>query len=233
MPRVLVVDDEVEITELLRDYLLAEGFQVEVASDSDSCLRAMEETEFDCIALDVMMPGMSGFELCRLIRQKWIVPILFLSAREADVDKIRGLGLGADDFVGKSASLPEVVSRIKALVRRYRTFAVPASDRCGVRVMNFGHFEINPEARTVKVKGELCHFTAKEFDLLLFLAQHRNQVFTREQLFYQIWGDFGDLHTVTVHIGKLREKIEPDPSNPIFIKTVWGVGYRFEGGLRE
>jgi DNA-binding response OmpR family regulator len=221
---ILIADDEQEIVDLLRDYLEAEGFTVIGAGDGRAALEVVQSTQVDCLILDVMMPGLSGFDLCRQIRRQHDVPILFLSARQSDVDKIRGLGLGGDDYVGKPFSPAEVVARVKALLRRYRRGEVIPAPR-----LSFGRLEIDIGAREVFVDGAPVSLTPKEFDLLLFLAEHPRQVFTREQLFDRIWGDFGDLHTVTVHVARLREKIEADPSRPTYITTVWGVGYRFEG----
>jgi DNA-binding response OmpR family regulator len=222
---ILVADDETEIVDLLRDYLEADGFTVIGVGDGDAALQAALSTPVDCILLDVMMPGKTGFEACRLIREHCDVPILFLSARQSDVDKIRGLGLGGDDYVGKPFSPGEVVARVKAVLRRYQRGAPPQESprlRCG-------RLEIDVKAHQAYMVGEPVYLTAKEYELLLFLAEHPRQVFTREQLFARIWGDFGDLHTVTVHIARIREKLEADPAKPALIATVWGVGYRFEG----
>ncbi|MFZ5818046.1 MAG: response regulator transcription factor [Bacillota bacterium] len=228
MATILIADDEAEIVELLRDYLEAEGFTVIGVGDGEAALDAARRSAVDCIILDVMMPGRTGFEVCRQIREEQEVPILFLSARQSDVDKIRGLGLGADDYVSKPFSPGEVVARVKAVLRRYRRGSEPAP----APRLRFGRVEIDLRAREVFVEGQAVYLTPKEYELLLFLAEHPRQVFTREQLFDRIWGDFGDLHTVTVHIGRIREKIERDPARPEHIITVWGVGYRFEGGAR-
>jgi len=222
---ILIADDEPEIVDLLRDYLEAEGYQVIGVYNGDTALQAIEGNGIDCVLLDIMMPGRNGFEVCRLIREQRDLPIIFLSARQADIDKIRGLGLGADDYVGKPFSPGEVVARVKAVLRRYaKQQPSPPSPH-----LRFGTLAIDLKAREVLVKGSPVYLTAKEYELLLFLAEHPRQVFTREQLFDRIWGDFGDLHTVTVHVARIREKIEVDPSKPRLIGTVWGVGYRFEG----
>lgn len=224
MPTVLLADDEAEIVELLRDYLEAEGFSVIGVSDGDTACETALKANVDCIILDVMMPGKTGFEACRLIREHSDVPILFLSARQTDADKIRGLGIGGDDYIAKPFSPGEVVARVKSVLRRYNRSEPPREFR-----LRFGHLEIDPKARQVYVDGAPVYLTAKEFELLLFLAEHPRQVFTREHLFDRIWGDFGDLHTVTVHIARIREKIEGGTDKPKLIGTVWGVGYRFEG----
>jgi DNA-binding response OmpR family regulator len=172
-----------------------------------------------------MMPGISGFELCRQIREKSDLPIIFLSARNADTDKIRGLGLGADDYIVKSAIPAEVIARIKAVLRRTQARATPVQHT----VLDFGRLVINITAHEVRVDGRVVSLAAKEFAVLRLLAEHPRQVFTRDQLFECCWGEIGDRHTVAVHIARIREKIEKDPAQPRYITTVWGVGYRFEG----
>ena len=222
---ILVVDDEPEIVDLMRDFLESEGFAVLTAQDGAEALAALERAPVECVLLDVMMPGLSGFEVCRRIRASRDLPILFLTARDTDIDKIRGLGLGGDDYIVKSATPGEVIARIKAVLRRYRPDVPQAA-------LDFGRFAIDPSAHEVRVGGSPVPFTAREFELLWFLAEHPRQAFTREQLFARFWGEFGDRHTVTVHIRRIREKIERDPSQPDYITTIWGVGYRFEGVRR-
>lgn len=228
MATILIADDEAEIVELLRDYLEAEGFEVIGVGDGETALTTARRRDIDCMILDIMMPGKTGFEVCRQMREEFNVPILFLSARQSDVDKIRGLGLGADDYVGKPFSPGEVVARVRSVLRRYQKHNDPAP----VPRMRFGRLEIDVRAREVFVDGEAVYLTQKEYELLLFVAAHPRQVFSREHLFDCVWGDFGDLHTVTVHIGRIREKIEKDPAKPTYITTVWGVGYRFEGAAQ-
>jgi DNA-binding response OmpR family regulator len=224
---VLVVDDDDAIVELMRDFLEAEGFRVSGALDVREAQTVLDRSPVDCLLLDIMMPGGSGFDLCRQIRRRSDVPILFLSARDEDVDKIRGLGLGADDYIVKSATPAEVVARVKAVLRRYGP-----REAAGGTLLDFGRLILDLRAHEVRVDGQPVSFTAREFELLCLLAQHPRQVFTREQLFQRIWGEFGDRHTVTVHVGRIREKIEEDPAKPQYIVTVWSVGYRFEGGRR-
>lgn len=226
---VLVVDDEPEIVDLMRDFLEAAGFAVVSASDGDEALAALQRSSVDCLLLDVMMPGKSGFDACRTIRETRDVPILFLTARDGDTDKIRGLGLGADDYVVKSATPGEVVARIKAVMRRYRR-GEPATSASVL--LDFGRLVLDVRAQEVRVDSQVVPFTAKEFEVLRLLAEHPRQVFTREQIFGRIWGDYGDRHTVTVHVARIRDKIEADPAEPRLIVTVWGVGYRFEGVRR-
>jgi DNA-binding response OmpR family regulator len=224
-PRVLVVDDEPVMADLMRDFLRADGFQVRTASCAAEALAALDVAPVDCLLLDVMLPGQSGFDLCFQIRETSDVPILFLSARDGDMDKIRGLGLGGDDYIVKSATPAEVVARVKAVLRRARSH--PAEQTAGT-VLNFGRFVLDLRAHEVRVGGIPIACTPREFELLAFLAEHPRQVFTREQLFTRFWGSIGDRHTVTVHIGRIREKIEEFPDEPRYIVTVWGVGYRFE-----
>jgi DNA-binding response OmpR family regulator len=221
---VLVVDDDRSIVDLMRDFLEAEGFEVEGALSAGEAQDALHRRAFDCLLLDVMLPGESGFELCRRLRQRSAVPILFLSARDEDVDKIRGLGLGGDDYIVKSATPAEVVARVKAVLRR-----IGRGEPVSGTVLDFGHLVIDVRAREVRVGGRLVSFTPKELDLLWMLAERPRQVFTYEQLLDRLWEGVGDRHTVTVHVGRIREKIEPDPENPRYLVTVWGVGYRFEG----
>jgi DNA-binding response OmpR family regulator len=221
---VLVVDDDPQIVELMRDFLTAEGYAVETAPDGLAALQIVNNGAVNCILLDVMMPELNGFELCRQVRETTDIPILFLSARDEDYDKIRGLGLGGDDYIVKSASPSEVVARIKAVLRRYKVPGAAPPAR-----LDFSRFSLDIKAHQVLVEGSPVAFTAREFELLHFLAENPHQIFTREQLFQRFWGEIGDRHTVTVHIGRIREKIESDPNQPEYIVTVWGVGYRFEG----
>jgi DNA-binding response OmpR family regulator len=221
---VLVVDDQEDIVDLMRDFLEAEGYAVMTALDGPAALDILRHHPVDVVLLDVMMPGQSGFEAVRRIRALGDVPVLFLSAKQDDSDKIRGLGLGADDYIVKSATPGEVVARIKAVLRRTRR-----GDQTTPAILDFGRLAIDVRAHEVRVDGKPVPFTAREFELLQLLAENPRQVFTREQLYERFWGAYGDRHTLTVHIGRLREKIEADPSHPRYIVTVWGVGYRFEG----
>ena len=223
----LVVDDDPSIVALMRDFLEAEGFRVEGALNAWEAQRVLDQTQVDCLLLDVMLPGESGFELCRRLRRTRDVPILFLSARSEDADKIRGLGLGGDDYIVKSATPAEVVARVKAVLRRAgRGEASPAA------VLDFGHLVLDVRAREVWAGGEMVSLTPREFDLLWLLAERPRQVFTYELLLERLWDGVGDRHAVTVHVRRLREKIEPDPERPQYVVTVWGVGYRFEGERR-
>jgi DNA-binding response OmpR family regulator len=220
---VLVVDDDPSIVELMRDFLEAEGFQVLGAGDACRASELMENTPVDLLLLDIMLPGESGFDLCRKVRRTSDVPILFLSARGEDVDKIRGLGLGGDDYIVKSATPAEVVARVKAALRRYGGFEPNRDAR-----LSFGSLEIDLLAREVRVAGEPVQLSPKEFDILCLFAEHPRQVFTYDQLLERFWDGIGDRHTVTVTVARIRDKIETDADNRVKIVNVWGVGYRFE-----
>ena len=225
--RVLVVDDEPIVTEVVQRYLVREGFQVDVAADGVAGLKQAREGTPDLVVLDLMLPKLDGLEVCRQLRGESSVPIIMLTAKGEDGDKILGLGLGADDYLTKPFSPGELIARVKAVLRRAQTAATPA---LAGDIIRRGSLRINPRARAVERDGEALHLTAKEFDLLYFLARNPGQVFTREQLLDNVW-DFewyGDPSTVTVHIRRLREKIEPNPVRPRFVKTVWGVGYKLE-----
>ena len=219
----LVVEDELEIAALMRDFLEADGFRVLLAADADEAVAALRRTP-DCVLLDVMLPGPSGFDLCRDIRSASDVPILFLSARGGDADKLRGLGLGGDDYIVKSVTPAEVVARVKAVLRR-------SGAGRGKRRLRFGSLEVDLAAHEVFVAGRLVRMTAREFELLRVLVQHPRQVFSREHLFELVWGTHGDRSAVSVYISRVREKIGDDPADPRYIVTVWGAGYRFDGGL--
>jgi DNA-binding response OmpR family regulator len=223
---ILVVDDQKEICELVRDYLELEGYHVTVAYDGESAIECYRNQKPDLIILDVMLPIIDGMEVCRTIRNESTVPILMLSARKSDVDKILGLGLGADDYITKPFSPGELMARVRAQIRRSTLFSSPI----GKTLLEFGNLKIDSKGYNVYIGVEKIDLSAKEFEILHFLALHPEQVFTREQIFNQIWGfnEYGDINTVTVHIRKIREKIESDPSHPQYISTVWGVGYKMK-----
>jgi DNA-binding response OmpR family regulator len=222
---ILVVEDDEQIAELMRDFLQAEGFQVRHAADGRETTTQLEHGRPDLVLLDVMLPDESGFEICRRLRRDSSVPVLFLSARDSDADKIRGLGLGGDDYIVKSATPAEVVARVKAVLRR----TAPSEGRQRLRV---GELEVDLAAHEVRCENRPIELTAREFELLRVLVEHPRQVFSRDQLFELVWGSFGDRSAVAVYIGRLRQKIEPDPSSPRYIVTVWGAGYRLDPGRR-
>jgi DNA-binding response OmpR family regulator len=224
--RVLVVDDETMVTEVVGRYLQHEGFEVDLAADGEEGLRLAREKQPDLVVLDLMLPKLDGLEVCRALRRDSDVPVIMLTAKGEEMDRIVGLELGADDYVVKPFSPRELLARIKAVLRRgARTQPGEPGD-----ALRFGDLRINPRTRVVEVGAERIALTAKEFDLLYFLASSPGQVFTRDQLMNHVW-DFayaGDASTVTVHVRRLREKIEPDPERPRYVKTVWGVGYKFD-----
>ena len=228
MSRILIIEDVESIAELEKDYLELSGFEVEIENDGADGLEKALGEDFDLIILDLMLPGMDGFEICKRFREKKNTPIIMVSAKKEDIDKIRGLGLGADDYITKPFSPSEMVARVKAHMARYERLissGLPANDIIEIRGL-----KIDKTARRVWINGEEKNFTTKEFDLLTFLAEHPNHVFTKEELFNKIWDmeSIGDIATVTVHIKKIREKIEFNTAKPQYIETIWGVGYRFK-----
>ena len=228
MSRILIIEDEESIADLEKDYLELSDFQVQIENSGDRGLSAALAEDFDLVILDLMLPGMDGFEVCRKIREKKDIPILMVSAKKDDIDKIRGLGLGADDYMTKPFSPSELVARVKAHMSRYDRLVGSAQKTNDV--VEIRGIKIDKTARRVWIDGEEKTFTTKEFDLLTFLAGHPNHVYTKEELFREIWDmeSIGDIATVTVHIKKIREKIEYDTSHPQYIETIWGVGYRFK-----
>ena len=226
--KVLIVEDEVAIADLEKDYLELSGFDVVIENAGDSGLKRALSEDFNIIVLDLMLPGMDGFEVCKQIREKKDVPIIMVSAKKEDIDKIRGLGLGADDYITKPFSPSELVARGKAHLSSYERLI--NSNQKVNDVIEIRGIKIDKTARRVYVDGEEKSFTTKEFDLLTFLAENPNHVYTKEELFREIWDmdSFGDIATVTVHIKKIREKIEIDTAKPQYIETIWGVGYRFK-----
>ena len=215
MSKILIIEDEEAIADLEKDYLELSGFEVEIENRGDVGLKKALEGEYDLFILDLMLPEVDGFEICREIRNVKNTPIIMVSAKKDDIDKIRGLGLGADDYMTKPFSPSELVARVKAHLARYE------------RLIGL---KIDKTARRVWINGEEKNFTTKEFDLLTFLAQNPNRVFTKDELFKEIWAmeSIGDIATVTVHIKKIREKIELNTAKPQYIETIWGVGYRFK-----
>ena len=228
MSKILIIEDEEAIAELEKDYLELSDFEVEIQTDGKKGLEAALEKDYDLVLLDLMLPGVDGFTICRKIRETKDLPVLMVSAKKDDIDKIRGLGLGADDYITKPFSPSELVARVKAHLARYDRLIGTGAKKNDV--FQIRGLKIDKTARRVWVNGTETQFTTKEFDLLTFLAENPNRVFKKEELFREIWNmeSIGDIATVTVHIKKIREKIEFDTSKPQYIETIWGVGYRFK-----
>ena len=228
MAKILIVEDELSIAELEKDYLERAGHEVVIETTGDGGLKTALEKDIDLIILELMLPGISGIEVCKKVREEKDMPILMISAKKDDTDKIIGLGMGADDYMTKPFSFGEMVARVNAHLSRYER--LKGSNEQKNEIVEIRNLRIDKTARRVEVDGEEKILTAKEFDLLTFLAEHPNRVFTKDELFTNIWGmeSIGDIATVTVHIKKIREKIEYSSSNPQYIETIWGVGYRFK-----
>lgn len=228
MSKILIIEDETAIADLEKDYLELSGFEVVIENTGDGGLSKALEEEIDLVVLDLMLPGTDGFEVCKEIREKKDIPIIMVSAKKDDIDKIHGLGLGADDYMTKPFSPSELVARVKAHLARYNRLV--NTNQKNNDIVEIRGIRIDKTARRVYVEGEERNFTTKEFDLLTFLAENPNHVFTKEELFREIWDmdSVGDIATVTVHIKKIREKIEGNTNKPQYIETIWGVGYRFK-----
>ena len=224
---ILVVEDEASIAEVVSLYLKRGGFNVQIASNGKQAMTIFERQMPDFVILDLMLPEVDGLSLTRWLRDRSNVPIIMLTARREEIDRIAGLEMGADDYVVKPFSPQELVSRVRAVLRRVGQEQVPAESE---RSLSFDGLSIDPRSRVVMVSDSNIELTVKEFDMLYLLAQHPKQVFTREQLLERVWGgaQYIDPGTVTVHVRRLREKIETDPSKPTRLLTVWGVGYKFE-----
>lgn len=227
MKRILIVEDDLSMAELVRDYLTIHNYEPHIETSGDRGLKRALEGKFDLVLLDLMLPGIDGFEICRRLRSELDIPILMVSSKKEDIDKIRGLGLGADDYVVKPFSPSELVARVNAHLARYERLSGGGHKREEIRIRGL---LIDKASRRVYVNDKEVAFTTKEFDLLAYLASNPNRVFSKEQLYEQIWGmdSLGDLPTVTVHIRKIREKIELDSSRSQYIDTIWGAGYRFQ-----
>ncbi len=224
--RVLIVEDDPNVSEVVARYLLREGYQVETASDGAVGLERALADPPDLVVLDLMLPSLSGVELCRQLRAAAPVPVIMLTARGEETDRIAGLELGADDYVAKPFSPRELTARVKAVLRRA---SAPLAAGTGPAVLRADGLEIDLVAHEARLHGQLVALTVKEFELLAHFMRHPRRAFRREELLSEIWGfTFGDTSTVTVHVRRLREKIEPDPSSPRYVTTVWGLGYRFE-----
>ena len=228
MSRILIIEDEMAIAELERDYLETSGYEVVVEGNGPAGVDKALTQDFDLVILDLMLPGTDGYEVCRQIREKKEIPIIMVSAKKEELDKIYGLGMGADDYMTKPFSPSELVARVKAHLARYNRLV--GGNRMKNDVVEIRGIRIDKSARRVFIEGEERTFTTKEFDVLTFLAEHPNHVYTKEELFRAIWAmdSVGDIATVTVHIKKIREKIESNTQKPQYIETIWGVGYRFK-----
>ena len=228
MSKILIIEDEETIADLEKDYLEMSGYEVMIENDGTKGLEAAMSEDVDLVILDLMLPGVDGYDICKQVREEKNIPIIMVSAKKDDIDKIRGLGLGADDYMTKPFSPSELVARVKAHLSRYERLI--GSNHKSNDMVEIRGIKIDKTARRVYVNGEEKIFTTKEFDLLTFLAENPNHVYTKEELFREIWDmdSIGDIATVTVHIKKIREKIEFDTSKPQYIETIWGVGYRFK-----
>lgn len=228
MKKILIVEDDQNIAELERDYLAAHHYEVEIARTGSEGLKRAQNNPYDLILLDLMLPFMDGFEICRELRKTKDIPILMVSAKTEDIDKIRGLGIGADDYIVKPFNPNELVARVNAHIARYERLVFKSTEKPDV--LSMGRLYIDKKDRRVFINKNEIPLTNKEFELLVFLASNPNIVFSKDQLFDKIWGmeSMGDTATVTVHIKRIREKIEEDLSTPQYIETVWGAGYRFK-----
>lgn len=231
MKKILIIEDELQIAELEKDYLELSDFDVTIETDGVEGEKEAMSGKYDLLILDLMLPERDGFEICRRFRDHFQQPVIMLSAKKEDIDKIRGLGIGANDYMTKPFSPSELVARVKAHLSRYDALVNQTVEK-GIEneIIETGELRIDKTARRVFVRNEEKSFTTKEFDLLYFLAKNPDHVFPKEELFQKIWGftSVGDIATVTVHIKKIREKVEKDTSNPEYIETIWGVGYRFK-----
>lgn len=227
MKKILIIEDDLNIAEMERDYLELNGFESEIAQDGIEGLKMALQGLYDVVIVDLMLPGKDGFEIIKEIRKKFEIPVIVVSARTEDIDKIRGLNFGADDYLTKPFSPAELMARIKSHIGRYERLK---GHNGSSDIISHGGLEINTASHRVSVNGKEVQLTSKEYGILLFLASNPNIVFTKEHIFDRIWGDefCGDMATVAVHIQKIRKKIEKDPSNPEFIETLWGTGYRFK-----
>ncbi len=227
MKAILIIEDDVSIAELQRDYLELNNFAVHIEHIGSAGLEKARREQYDLIILDLMLPGIDGFEICRILRRETEIPILMVSARKEDIDKIRGLGLGADDYITKPFSPSELVARVKSHLARFDRLTGQNEISRAVP-LQVGNLRIDTASRRIFVGDDEVALTAKEFGILFLLAKNPNRVFTKEEIFDRVWGEdrYGEIATVTVHIRKIREKIERDPANPRYIETVWGVGYR-------
>jgi DNA-binding response OmpR family regulator len=226
-PKILIIEDDSDIADLEKDFLQTSGFDVVIENDGGSGMERALKDNFSLILLDLMLPGKDGMSICREIRAKIDIPILMVSARSEDIEKVRGLGLGADDYITKPFSLAELVARVKSHIARYQRLTQNAEKKTDA--IDLGWLKINPETHRIFLNEKEITITGKEYELLCFLVRNAGRVFSKEQLYSRIWGEdmYGDMKTVAVHLSHLRNKIEKNPSSPLHIQTVWGAGYRF------
>lgn len=229
MKKILIIEDDMSIAELQRDYLEISGFEVKICDDGVEGLNALKQAKYDLIILDIMLPKMGGFEVLKSIEENKDIPVLLVSAKKDEIDKIKGFSLGADDYITKPFSPGELVARCKSHIQNYERLRNKFNNKEENNMITIRGLQIEKDSRRVFVNGSEANLPQKEYELLLYLSENPNRVFGREELFEKIWGldALGDNATVTVHIGRVREKIESDPSNPQYIETVWGAGYRF------
>jgi DNA-binding response OmpR family regulator len=228
MKKILIVEDDISIAELERDYLELSGFEVKICTDGVSGLNEIKGNKFDLVILDIMLPKMDGFDILRIMQENKDIPVLLVSAKKEEIDKIKGLTLGADDYITKPFSPGELVARVKSHIQNYERLKNKFNHKEESSSITIRGLDINKESRQVFINGREISLAQKEFELLLLLAQNPNRVFGREELFERVWGleAMGDNATVTVHIGRIREKLESNPSEPQYIETVWGAGYK-------
>lgn len=226
MSKILIIEDEKEIADLEKDYLEISGFQVDILNDGKDAIKCITENNYDLIILDLMLPNTSGLDICKSVREKIDIPIVMVTAKVESIDKIRGLGIGADDYITKPFDPAELVARVEAHIKQYQRLTNCKTKKENIKTIK--NIKIYMDCWKVYKNNEEIKFANKEFELLKFLAENPNQVFSKEKLFEIIWGyDYiGDVATVTVHINRIRDKIEDDPSNPTIIETIWGAGYR-------
>jgi DNA-binding response OmpR family regulator len=228
MKKILIVEDDLSIAELEKDYLELEGFEVEICSNGVAGLNALKTNEYDLLILDVMLPKIDGFTILRTIREEKDIPVLLVSAKKEDIDKIKGLSLGADDYITKPFNPSELVARVKSHIRNYERIKGKFKENLKSDTIIIRGLEIKKDSRQIFVNGVEVNLPQKEFDLLLHLAENPNRVFSKDELFEKVWGfdAITDNATVTVHVCRVREKIETSTSEPQYIETVWGAGYR-------
>lgn len=226
---ILLVEDDEAISEMVDNYLTMEGFQVTTATNGEEALQNCLQNIFDLVILDIMIPKLNGLEVLKIIREQAALPIIIMSAKDSDVDKALGLGLGADDYIAKPFSMLEFSARVKAVIRRATKYSSQAEQK--QEVLEIDNLKIDIVNFSITKSGQEIKLTSKEFSILKLFVTNRHRVFTKEQIYQTIWKDayYGDENIINVHIRRLREKIEDDPSHPHYIKTLWGIGYKFEG----